>query len=71
MDPARQTELANMLFPADLDWPLLDQRYLLVRRQEALPETYPPVYRKRAELSDSEDLARPKVSRAGAQRATD
>ena len=50
MDPARQTELANMQFPADLDWPLLDQGYLLVRRQEALPEAYPPVYRKRAEL---------------------
>ena len=50
MDPTRQAELADLRFPADLDWPLLDQGYQLVRRQEALPESYPPVYRKRAEL---------------------
>ena len=50
MDPARQAELADLRFPDDLDWPLLDQGYQMVRRQEALPEAYPPVYRKRAEL---------------------
>jgi hypothetical protein len=31
--------MAGLLFPADLDWPLLDLGYLLVRRQEALPST--------------------------------
>ncbi len=50
MNPARQVELAALRFPADLDWPLLDQGYQLVRLHEALPDTYPPVYRKRAKL---------------------
>ena len=50
MDPARQAELAALRFPDDLDWPLLDRGYLMVRSQEALPDNYPPVYRKRAEL---------------------
>ena len=50
MDPDRQAELAAIQFTSDLDWPLLDQGYELLRRQESLPSEFPPVHRRMAEL---------------------